>query len=181
MKNCVPALNTWHCLNTRMPIQLQTYAEEDVWLVLLCTRCLSADSPKKPLFPLFISVCSMYLLDLRGQPQVSIFRNTIHLILWSQISHWPWAHWITKRQRDEATMQGKVFTFLLGLTSNVPLTGMPITSDSYITSRAKSPAVSAFKFQCVEALQRPHLKVCRQSDLQGLSDGVISKCKPCDL
>lgn len=78
-------------------------------------------------------------------------------------------------------MQDKVFTFLLGLTSSVPLTGLPITSDNYVTSRAKSPAVSAFKFQCVEALQRPHLKVCTQSDLQGLSDGVIPGCKPCDL
>lgn len=72
-------------------------------------------------------------------------------------------------------MQGK------GLTSNVPLTGMPITSGSYVTSRAKSPAVSAFKFQSVEALQRPHLQVGRQSDFQGLSDGVIPGRKPCDL
>lgn len=28
-------------------------------------------------------------------------------------------------------MQGKVFTFLMGLISTVPLTGMPIISDSY--------------------------------------------------
>lgn len=80
-------------------------------------------------------------------------------------------------------MQGKVFTFLLGLTSTVPLRGMPITSDSYVKSRTKSPAVSAFKFkfQCVEALQRSHLKVGGQSDLQGLFDDMISECKPCDL
>lgn len=182
MKNCVPALNNWHCLDTRMPTQLQTYAEEDVWLVLPCTQCLSADTSRKPLsFSLFISVCAMYLLDLRGQPQVSIFRNPIHLILWNQILHWPWAHWITKRQRDGVTIQGKVFIFLMGLTSTVPLTGMPIISDSYVQSRAKSPAVSAFKSQCVETLQRSHLKVGGQLALQGLSDHMISECKPQDL
>lgn len=57
-------------------------------------------------------VYAMYMHeDLRGQSQVLIPRNVIHLILWTQVSHWPWAHWITKRQRDGTIMLGKVFTF----------------------------------------------------------------------